>query len=99
MEIVLGGLITILTAILVEVLRQPRLRLQIDQPYDGTYAGAPAAEVRFLRILIENRGLPWFARWMSRLTASSSMATISFHHLDGQSVFGRTMTGRWSGAP
>lgn len=36
---------------------------------------------------------------MSRNPATNCQATISFHHLDGQSVFGRIMSGRWSKSP
>jgi hypothetical protein len=36
---------------------------------------------------------------MIRASALQCRATITFHHLDGQNIFGRAMNGRWSGSP
>ena len=98
--VILGGFISIVTAMLIEYFRRPALHLQIDQPIDLSYSGQyPAQQVRFVRVMVHHRALPWAFRWMARETASLSTATVSFHHLDGQNVFGRDMTGRWSGSP
>ncbi len=100
MQVVLGGLITIAVAILVEYLRRPALLLELDAPIDRPYSDAhPAQNARFVRVRVHNRALPWPFRWMARNAASFCTATVSFHHLDGQNVFGRQMAGRWSGSP
>jgi hypothetical protein len=36
---------------------------------------------------------------MSRQAAIQCHGTITFHHLDGQNIFGRAMSVRWSGSP
>ena len=100
MQVILGGLITIAVVMIVEYVRRPVLRLRIDGPIDLPYSSQhPAQQARFVRVLVENHALPWAFRWMARNTASFTTATVSFHHLDGQNLFGRQMTGRWSGSP
>ena len=44
---------------------------------------------------LSNKAL-WGPRWLTRAPALQCRAMISFHHLDGQNVFGRSMEGRWS---
>jgi hypothetical protein len=97
--IILGGLITIFITIYVESQRKPRLRIGIVEPLDRSYEGRPAKKARFLNVNVINKPLPPWASWMSRSAALQCSATISFHHLDGQNVFGRTMQGRWSKTP
>jgi hypothetical protein len=100
LEVVLGAVVAILITILVENLRKPRLQLSIDSPpTDVSYQNHPAQHARFLAVRLANRPLPRWARWMSRNTALQCHGEITFHHLDGQNVFGRAMTGRWSGSP
>jgi hypothetical protein len=98
---VLGTLGSIGTAIAVEYLRRPRLFLTIEKPpLDWTaQANAPAQAIRSLRLVLTNKELPRWARWMVRAPALQCRAAISFHHLDGQNVFGRVMNGRWAGSP
>src|SRR5262249_37004910 len=50
-------------------------------------------------MLVTNKPLPRFAKWMMRVPALQCRASISFHHLDGPNIFGRSMMGRWSGSP
>lgn len=97
--VVLGAIVAILITILVEVLRKPKIRIEIGPIMDRRYPRHPAKEVRFLNFNITNQPLTWWAKWMSRNPATNCRATISFHHLDGQSVFGRVMSGRWSKSP
>jgi hypothetical protein len=101
--IIIGGLITVLTAIGVEYLRTPRLRLFIEEPHlDLHYADGnrPALNARYLRLKLRNESLPRGARWIQRAAALQCRGEISFHHLnDGQNVFGRTMPVRWSNSP
>ena len=98
-EVVLGAIVAILTTIWVENLRKPRLELRIASPTDVQYQGRPATQARFLGLELVNRSLPRWARWMSRDAAIQCHGTITFHHLDGQNVFGRAMPIRWSGSP
>ena len=99
-SIVAGGVITILVTIVVEVLRQPKLRLVAASAVDNTYdAGRPATSGRYLYVDLVNDPLPWFARWMSRSPALQCTGTITFHHLDGQQFFARHMPVRFSRTP
>jgi hypothetical protein len=101
LSVVLGGLITILTAIAVETLRRPKLKLRLCDPKDNDYRGQerPAQTARFINLVLENKPLPCCAVWMSRSAAVQCHGMISFHHLDGQNVFGRSMSIRWHGTP
>jgi hypothetical protein len=98
-EIVLGAVLAIIVTILIESLRKPKLDLSIDSPYDYEYLNHPAKKVRFLNLKITNKPLPKIAAWMTRDTATQCHGQITFHHLDGQNVFGRAMQIRWSGTP
>jgi hypothetical protein len=100
-EIVIGAIIAVLVAGGVEYLRRPNLKLTIETPpCDAEYgASQPAKHARFLRLKLLNKPLPSWARWMIRAPALQCRGTITFHHLDGQNVFGRAMTARWAGSP
>ncbi len=96
--IVLGGVITIATAIAVEYLRKPRLHIQLGKSFEMHYQGdRPVDYMKALNLDVHNKQLPLPARWMSRNPAIQCHGSISFHHLDGQNIFGRTMDLRWSG--
>jgi hypothetical protein len=104
---IIGTITSILTsgavAVFVENKRRPRLKLSIGAPpldpppYDPPRHGI--REMRFLFVKVENAPLLGWTRWMIRAPALQCGATITFHHLDGQNVFGRTMVGRWSASP
>jgi len=97
--VVLGAIIAILITIWLENLRKPNLEIRIASPADVQYKGSPATQARFLGLELINKPLPRWARWMSRDAAIQCHGTITFHHLDGQNVFGRAMPIRWSGSP
>lgn len=99
LEVVLGAIVAILLTIWIENLRKPRLEIDIVPPQDKNYENRPAKKARFLYLKITNKPLPWWSRWMSRDAATHCHGTITFHHLDGQNVFGRAMPVRWSGSP
>lgn len=98
----LGAVIAIATTIIVELLRRPKLELEIGSPHDNDYTPPPARPARFARflyIVVRNKALPWYAKWMARSSAVDTWGTISFHHLDdGQNVFRHMMNARWSGS-
>ncbi len=99
---ILGGIITIIIAIFVENTRRPRLELKIIEPRDETYPhrqDRPARRAKYLLVGTENKSLRPREKWMSRNAAFQCHGTISFHHLDGQNIFGRAMDIRWSSAP
>lgn len=98
LEVVLGAVISIVITILIEALRKPRLDIQISAYTDRNYENRPANQVRFLHLKLVNKPLPPLFRWMTRETALQCHGFVSFHHLDGQSVFGRSMPIRWSGS-
>jgi hypothetical protein len=92
-EVLIGLFSAIVVAMTVEIIRKPRLKFAIDNPIDHTYPHGPA---RFVRVLVSAK-IPWKGtRWMIRAPAGRCKAAISFHHLDGRSVFGRDMDGRWA---
>jgi hypothetical protein len=99
LEVVLGAVASILITILVEDLRKPHLDIQISDYADKEYENRPAAKARFLYLRLVNKSLPSCFKWMTRETALQCHGWISFHHLDGQNVFGRSMPIRWSGSP
>ena len=96
---IIGAISAALITILVERLRKPKLDLRIAEPVESKYEDRPAKLKRAVRLQIENMPLPWWARWMSRSPALQCGGDISFHHLDGQNVFGRSMIIRWPESP
>jgi hypothetical protein len=98
LEIVVGALISIGFIMWMENLRKPRLNVKIVPPVDATYVNRPAGRARFLGLSIENEKLPRFAGWLSRNAAIHCYAIVSFYHMDGQNIFGRSMQARWSGS-
>jgi hypothetical protein len=101
LEVILGAVIAIVITICVENARKPKLELSIEAPVDMTYpAGSrPAKRSRYLHVRCKNRSLPWALRWISRNAALQCHGTVTFYHLDGQNVFGRSMPIRWSESP
>lgn len=93
---VFGVVVGALIVIGVESLRRPRLKLRIVSPGSGVYpASSPARQGRFLHLHTVNAELPRWARWMSRNAALACRGEITFHHLDGQNIFGRAMPVKW----
>jgi hypothetical protein len=90
LEVIAGAIIAILIATGVEYLRRPNLSLEIENPpQDVAYhPGRPATHARYLRLRLINNSLPLWARWMIRAPALQCRGTVTFHHLDGQNVFG-----------
>jgi len=98
-QVFLGGIVAIIATICIENLRRPNLQFRIALPHDREYRGRPARQARFLGLELVNKPLPCWARWMSRNAAVQAHGIITFHHLDGQNIFGRAMNIRWSGSP
>ncbi|MGC2829419.1 MAG: hypothetical protein WB627_05565 [Candidatus Acidiferrum sp.] len=97
LQLISGAIIAMLVAIWVEYLRRPKLRLIVEaHPCDMRYENRPAKEWRGVRLKLYNEPLPSWAPWMTRSPALQCRGIISFHHLDGQNVFGRLMVARWS---
>lgn len=100
-EVILGAVLSILITIWVEYLRKPKLGFQKTNNNDSDYSRLPekrpANTARFLSVVVENKPLSRLVRWLSRNAALQCHAEITFYHLDGQDVFGRGMTARWSG--
>lgn len=98
-EVILGAVLAIAITIWVENLRRPRLALGLAAPKDMEYDERPAQHARFLYLDLANEEPPRWARWVSRNAAMQCHGWITFHHLDGQNIFGRSMRIRWSGSP
>ena len=101
LEITLGALIAIIITIVLERLRKPKLILKLGEGKLNLYQEPHIAQkAKFLYLLLHNERLPWYARWMSRDIAAQCHGYITFHHLnDGQNIFERSMTVRWSDTP
>jgi hypothetical protein len=101
-QIAVGGLITIVTAVIVEYLRTPSLEFSIENPpLDVIFReNRPAREGRHLRLKLLNKPLPSWLQWLQRAAALQCRGLITFHHLDdGHDVFDRAMVVRWAGTP
>jgi hypothetical protein len=57
------------------------------------------ADLRTLRVKLFNEPLRSWGKWMVRAPALQCRAEITFHHRDGNNVFGRVMDGRWASSP
>jgi hypothetical protein len=100
--IIFGAGLSIGTAIVVEYLRRPSLRVELLPPIDATYPPGtrPVTNMRSLHAKLYNRTLPRGAKWMLRAPALQCRAMITFHYLDDEhDLFGRAMEGRWSDTP
>lgn len=96
---IIGAVIAALVTITVEYLRKPSLDISLADPGIDNYDNRPARLKKALRLKLGNRSLPWWAKWMSRNPALQCSGYISFYHLDGQNVFGRSMIIRWPESP
>lgn len=95
----LGAILAILTTGIVENLRRPRLKLNVGRTEDDKYVNRPAQFKRAVRLEVENLPLPSWAGWMLRNPALQCNGLITFHHMDGQNVFGKSMAIRWPESP
>jgi hypothetical protein len=73
--------------------------MKISEPRDSNYGNRPARAARFLDVEVLNKPLPRYARWMGRSPALQAHGFVTFHHMDGQNIFGRSMPVRWSELP
>ena len=82
----------------IERTRRPKIRIEIEEPLDhtGYPEGAPARKARYLVLNVINEPLKPCWRWLGRDVALKCTATVAFHRLDGQNVFGRSFACRWS---
>src|SRR6266571_6772200 len=100
LQSLLGVLLGALMVIQVERLRKPSLKLRLLPTYAAEYPdGRPAKRSRIIKIEAMNEMLPRWASWMSRSAALQCRGTISFHHMDGQNIFGRSMSVKWVRTP
>lgn len=97
--ILFGALITLLITIGVESFRRPRLTLAIETPPHDAPSPDGKQMRRHLRLKLRNEPLPSGMHWMQRSAALQCRGEITFHHLDGQDVFGRAMAARWVSSP
>ncbi len=98
LAVILGAVVSMGIAILIEYLRRPSLTLEIDQPVD--FQASDATAMRSLRVKLSNRTLPLWARWTLRAPALQCRAAITFLSSDNrQDIFGRAMEGRWANSP
>src|SRR5271155_4100768 len=100
--VLLGAVASMGTSILVEYLRRPSLQIKAIPAVETAYppGSNPVANIRTVRVKIENKPLPGWAKWMLRVPALQCRAAITFHHLnDERDIFGRAMEGRWTATP
>jgi hypothetical protein len=94
-QIVVGAILASAFVAFVEYSRKPKLGLKIGDTEDATWTDKPASRARWLRVKVENKQLPRWAKWLSRNAALHCHGLITFYHLDGQKIFGRSMQARW----
>jgi hypothetical protein len=100
--VVLGAIISIVTTVLIENWRRPKLRIRLLAHSDADYSTRPkrhATFARYLNVIVENARMPFGLRWLSRNAAMQCIGHISFHTLEGQDIFGRPMEARWGNSP
>lgn len=96
LQSLLGVLLGALLVIQIEKLRKPSLTLRVLPTYDGDYGeGKPARRSKLIKVNVVNEVLPRWARWMSRSAALQCRGAMTFYHMDGQNVFGRSMAAKW----
>jgi hypothetical protein len=95
-SIILGGVITILTTMVVEHLRRPVLSLAIEEPPLDLPSPDGKGQRRNLRLILRNKSL---AKFLQRSAALQCRGEITFHNLDGQSFFKSPMSVRWVSSP
>lgn len=89
-----------LTAIIIEYLRSPKLILTIEPPVDMSYPpDRPAAQARYLHVLCKNKKPSRLVSWMTREAALDCYGYVSFSDRQGGSIFGKRMQLRWSDTP
>ena len=97
-SVIIGAVISILITVTVENMRRPRLVIEIERtPHDRKFATGPDA--RWLRVIVTNQQLPWWARWMVRESATACRGSLKYSYLDLKDVFGKAMDGRWANSP
>lgn len=98
--IIIGGIITILTAMGVEYLRLPVLTLTIEKPpLDRPHGpdGQGTRRSRHLRLILSNKPL---LKFLQRSAALQCRGVITFHNLvDGQLYIQKAMPVRWVHSP
>lgn len=100
-KIALGAIIAILFSIWIEWYRKPKLRLEIPDPQDRPHPPEfPFQHARFANLeLVNDPPSHRLFRWLARNAATRCTGKASFHHLDGQDIFGRSMQIRWASSP
>jgi hypothetical protein len=96
----LGAVIAIITTVIVESLRQPKLQIRLSKIGEKEFSVPhPAKKIRSLYLELINQSFPKGMGWLTRTPALQCHGTITFYHLDGQDVFGRSMQIRWTNLP
>jgi len=96
LSIILGGVVTILTTMVVEQLRRPVLSLAIEEPPLDLPSPDGKGRRRNLRLILRNKSL---AKFLQRSAALQCRGEITFHNLDGQPFFESPMSVRWVSSP
>lgn len=65
MGAIIGATIAALVTITVEYLRKPSLDISLTEPETDRYDSRPDRFKKALRLKLENRSLPRWAKWMS----------------------------------
>jgi len=94
----IGAILSILTTMLIEKQRRPKLSLSIESPpADLLFSGG--SKGRVLRIFLSNSPLPKKLNWISRDVALQCFGEICFYHAsDGTAYFSKPMPIRWTGS-
>ncbi len=96
-----AGILSILAVLAIERQKKPQLTFDVAQQgeiFDDDKLKRPAA--KWLKIKVKNDNLSGPLSWIyDRDPALLCRASVTFNHLDGHSVFGRTLSARWDNTP
>ncbi|MHB8829138.1 MAG: hypothetical protein ACYC6Q_06375, partial [Syntrophales bacterium] len=95
---IFGGIVTIAVALFVEWYRRAVLIIKCPTCEVIDLSTSPSQPIRSYRVIVTNK-LPCLLPFLPRNPAFQCEGEISFHHLDGQNIFGRSMRARWSESP
>ena len=100
LELFLGAVIAILTTIVIEHLRKPKIVFSIDQPKENNYHGKPVNYAKFLGICVTNKPLRKYLNcWLARDVASDCHGYITFFDKNKNKLPTEKLIFRWANSP
>ena len=101
LEILLGAVLSILTTVVIEALKRPRLKILETKKITREYPQYPenSRKASFIYGHVINKPLPKILRFIGRDVAIQCRGKINFYNQDGSSALGSPMHIRWVNSP